>query len=111
MENYKTGDEVFYRRRNDQIWQGPAKVIGFDGKSIIIKHGRFTYSTSQPHLIKSRSGFNEQTITVPQNDQTEANDINRDMSEDESSSEEEDQVGSHIGNDEEDTKEDNQMKK
>ena len=57
MEHYETGDEVFYRRKDDHIWQGPGKVIGFDGKTIIIKHGRFTYSVSQSHLIKTRSGL------------------------------------------------------
>ena len=58
MEYSETGDEVYYQRRNDTIWQGPAKVIGFDGKTIIIKHGRFIYSTLQPHLIKAPPGMN-----------------------------------------------------
>ena len=46
MEHYETGDEVYYRFKDKNIWQGPAKVIGFNGKAIMIKHGRFTYSSS-----------------------------------------------------------------
>ena len=50
---YETGDQVYYKKEgSDARWEGPAKVIGRDGKTIFIAHGRFTYSTSQSRLIK-----------------------------------------------------------
>lgn len=50
---YKTGDQVFYKKEGSEArWEGPAKVIGMDGKTIFIAHGRFTYSTSQSRLVK-----------------------------------------------------------
>ena len=80
MEYYETGDEVYYRRTNDNIWQGPAKVIGFDGKTIIIKHGRFIHSTSQPHLIKAPPGLNNTAEeSRSENNKLEKNLSNNDM--------------------------------
>ena len=50
---YDRGDLVFYKKENsDARWEGPAKVIGVDGKTIFVAHGRFVYSTSQSRLIK-----------------------------------------------------------
>ena len=33
------GDEVFYKRNESNEWKGPAKVIGRDGKQLIVKQG------------------------------------------------------------------------
>ena len=55
LEDYDRGDKVYYRRGRDHEWNGPATVIGVDNKTILIKHGSFTYSTSQSRLIKISS--------------------------------------------------------
>ena len=33
------------------LCQGPGEVIGFQEKTIMIKHGQFIYSVSQPNLV------------------------------------------------------------
>jgi len=36
---YQTGDNVYYKLPDDRRWQGPATVIGADGKVIMLRHG------------------------------------------------------------------------
>ena len=36
---YTTGDEVYYKRSDNNKWKGPAKVIGQDGPVVFIHHG------------------------------------------------------------------------
>ena len=36
---YQISDIVYFRRNNDHKWRGPAKVIGIDGKQLLIKQG------------------------------------------------------------------------
>ena len=35
---FEVGEEVFYKRESEGRWRGPAKIIGKDGKCVIIKH-------------------------------------------------------------------------
>lgn len=35
---YITGDTIYYKRKDDKCWHGPAKVIGQDGQCILVKH-------------------------------------------------------------------------
>ena len=57
FEIYEPGDEVYYKKGDKTIWEGPARVIGVDGKVICIKHGRFIHTTSQSRLIKTTSAI------------------------------------------------------
>ena len=55
MVIYNRGDIVFYKKEGtDALWDGPAQVIGSsgNGKTIHVAHGRFTYSCSQPRIVK-----------------------------------------------------------
>ena len=52
FEHFEIGTSVFYKHGKNPYWQGPAKVIGQDGKVIIIRQGRFILSTSQTRLLK-----------------------------------------------------------
>ena len=36
---YQPGDSVYYKLPDDRRWQGPATVIGADGKVVMIRHG------------------------------------------------------------------------
>jgi len=36
---FETGDCVFYKRNASDEWRGPARVIGRDGKQIVVRHG------------------------------------------------------------------------
>ena len=54
IEHYDIGDSVYFKKQGkfDTPWQGPAKVMGVNGKTIFLAMGRFTYSTSRSRLIK-----------------------------------------------------------
>ena len=39
VEDVTNGDEVYYKRNDDYKWHGPGKVIGRDGKQVLVKHG------------------------------------------------------------------------
>ena len=54
IEHYEIGDSVYFKKQGkfDTPWQGPAKVMGVNGKTIFLAMGRFTYSTSRSRLIK-----------------------------------------------------------
>ena len=41
LKDLNTGDEVFYKRNSSDQWHGPAKVIGTDGKQIMVRHGGY----------------------------------------------------------------------
>ena len=36
---YVIGDNVYYKRRTDDYWKGPATVIGQENQQVLIKHG------------------------------------------------------------------------
>ena len=52
-EIFLNGDQVFYRRRNDKQWQGPATVIGQENKQILVKHGSVYYRCHACNLIRN----------------------------------------------------------
>ena len=35
------GESVYFKRKDSDRWRGPAKVVGTDGKNLILKHGGF----------------------------------------------------------------------
>ena len=39
--SFNQGDEVYYKREGYSEWRGPGKVIGKDGKILIVKHGSY----------------------------------------------------------------------
>ena len=43
------GDLVYFKRKDSDRWRGPAKVVGVDGKTCILKHGGYTVSV---HLCR-----------------------------------------------------------
>lgn len=36
---YHNGDNVYYKRSDQKVWHGPAKVLGQDGPQFLLKHG------------------------------------------------------------------------
>ena len=67
MKGLKIGDNVYFKRQDD-MWHGPGKVIGWDGKQILVKHGgavirahTFRLQSSQKAAVNENSPMN----TVP----------------------------------------------
>ena len=52
FEEAEIGDNVLYKRENDKEWRGPAKVIGRDGKTVIVKHGGYVTGISRVHITR-----------------------------------------------------------
>ena len=58
VENiFENGDDVYYKRENCNEWKGPGKVIGQDGKVVIIKHGIYTIRAHSSRVIKTTYEF------------------------------------------------------
>ena len=54
-EQYVSGDEIYYKKDNSEIWQGPAKVIFQDGKVVFIRHGSVYVRASINKILKKGS--------------------------------------------------------
>ena len=60
VENhFENGDSVYYKRESSNEWKGPGKVIGQDGKVVIIKHGLYTIRAHSSRVIKTSYEFSE----------------------------------------------------
>ena len=46
------GDEVFYKRENENEWRGPAKVVGVSGKTVVVKHGDSLREIARVHITR-----------------------------------------------------------
>lgn len=68
-----TGDTVYYKRDGQEEWKGPGRVIGRDGKVIIIKHGSQCYRIHSSRVMKGNYEIDQvvydkpSTSTVPMN--------------------------------------------
>lgn len=79
---YQTGDSVFYQR--DGKWKGPGRVLGQDGKVVLVRHGSVYVRVHPCHLTKLDVEYNgklstENVESPDDNDTIENNIENRDM--------------------------------
>ena len=49
---YESSDKVFYKRKGMKGWRGPAKVFGYDGTVVLVRHGTAYYRCHPCHLLK-----------------------------------------------------------
>ena len=56
-EKYFPGDEVYYKRENNELWLGPGKVIFQDGKVVFIRHGAAYIRASVNKIIRRGAEF------------------------------------------------------
>lgn len=52
IEDAVTGEKVLYRRDKEKEWRGPARVIGRDGKTVIVKHGGSLRRVKRIHVTR-----------------------------------------------------------
>ena len=50
-------DDVYYKRKNCNKWKGPGKVIGQDGKVVLIKHDIYTIRAHSSRVRKTTYEF------------------------------------------------------
>src|SRR5215469_7839953 len=51
-EDSNIGDKVYYKRENEKRWRGPGRVIGRDGKNILVKHGGTIREVARVHILR-----------------------------------------------------------
>lgn len=52
LEEVAVKDEVLYKRVGEKEWRGPGKVIGVDGKTVIVKHGGSVREIARVHITR-----------------------------------------------------------
>ena len=52
LEDAQLQDEVYYKREGEKEWRGPARVIGIDGKTVIVKHGGDIREIARIHITR-----------------------------------------------------------
>jgi hypothetical protein len=55
MDNYTTGDKVYYKRVASNEWKGPGTVIGQDGLVVFVKHGGSYVRVHKSRLRKEKT--------------------------------------------------------
>ena len=60
------GNEVYYKRNDSTEWKGPAKVIGRDGKQLIVKHGSIIARVHCCRLTRTSDKY-ENTSIIEEN--------------------------------------------
>ena len=55
LEDAMVGDEVYYKRDNEQLWRGPAKILGVCGKTVVVKHGDSLREVARVHITRIQS--------------------------------------------------------
>lgn len=59
-EFVNNGDFVYYKRENSNEWKGPGKVVGCDGKIILVKHGSNMYRVHDSRITKCKYDLHAQ---------------------------------------------------
>ena len=54
-ETFQTGESVYFKRNGYKGWLGPARVLGFDGYTVLVKLGGSIYKCHRCHLMKQNS--------------------------------------------------------
>src|SRR5215469_8077731 len=53
-EEAQLGDKVFSKRKKENKWRGPGKVIGIDNKTVMIKHLALLRNVNKIHITRIR---------------------------------------------------------
>ena len=61
------GDSVLYRREKYKGWLGPGKVIGYDNKLILVRHGGECYRVPQCQIVLYKADGSNSDSTVVDN--------------------------------------------
>ena len=59
LMDVEKGQEVYYKREGEKEWRGPARVIGVDGKVVIVKQGGAIREIARVHITRVQEGKNK----------------------------------------------------
>ena len=57
MEEINVGEKVYYKKNKEDKWRGPPKVIGKDGKTVVLKQGSDVRETNRSKKSKKNGGL------------------------------------------------------
>lgn len=83
------GDYVYYKREKEKQWKGPGKIIGVDGKTVLVKHGGLLRNVHRIHITRIGENYDKKTI-----EETEDEDIEEESGSGEDANEESDSESS-----------------
>ena len=63
-QRFRNGDRVYYKKKGNIDYLGPAQVIFQDGKVVFVRQGGIFVRVSSNHLIKDKNEF----VDLPQNE-------------------------------------------
>ena len=72
-EFFQNGDLISFKEEDENKWAGPAKVIGIDGKVLIVKYGNNTRRVHKSKAVKQGKEFRIQARNVDIKDEEESN--------------------------------------
>jgi len=73
-KEFKNGDEVYYKRRGHRGWKGPARVMGFDRYTILVKHGGSILRCHRSHVTLTKGVTTHDEVDTREKANTELND-------------------------------------
>ena len=53
-EEINVGEKIYYKKNKEDKWRGPARVLGKEGKTVLVKQGSDIRETIRSHVIKVR---------------------------------------------------------
>ena len=69
------GDSVFYKRDGCNEWRDPGKIIGQDGKIVVIRHGNNCVKVHISRVLGTTYEIGSINTTVEKNDTTSGNNV------------------------------------
>jgi len=64
---FDAGDKVYYKQMGFKDWHGVATVIGFDGNTVLVKHGGSVYKCHRCHVMKKKNFHLEKKASKSEN--------------------------------------------
>ena len=73
LRDINHGDMVFYKRPNIERWKRPAKIVGKEGKTLILRHGGLLIKAASCGIVKREYLLNSAKQTKDNDENVESN--------------------------------------
>jgi hypothetical protein len=73
--DFQAGEKVYYKRRKDKGWRGPAKVLGKETNFVLIRHGSSYYRCHPCQLMKLNDQDKDNKITETETQKAQSTNV------------------------------------